>query len=734
MRNEMVTGTRMVAFALSVCIVLAGSCSAAAAQQRKTMDASQIRVTPVIPDANFPELLYWFLTPSTLRDGQYLKDVDHIADDTPFTLAFLTPRSGAKLTDSATHEKVSELVAAAHRKGLKIGIQFPFRIFDEKSDRSQDQSTISEAEFSLGPDGDGTATLQDQMRIGKPLESRLLRVFAFKKTADGEYAPDSMRDVTDKTTQTAVSPGSVTIRVRGGSAFAGLTAYAMVESVYNWTDMFSPAYVQRVHHDLDQYRDIPLDGTALDEFGYIVPPWPLTQPFRDRIGGKAFAETYERETGMNFVTALFNMRYSPAGHPEVRIEAIDKYWKHLREGPLAIEQEFYRYSRQLFGQATFAGIHDTYHDHLTNDEPWTTGINWWQIPRQYGQSDEDIILPVRMGLLVSHPGNIMYDQFYGHDIPKFAVKAMRDALYGARLHYHGYNDVGTWGADLSKSDFLSVIDPVEAKIRLLNQFDPAPPDLPLLIVFGMPAQLNWYPDAAARNPYDVNGKLDIEKKSQQVWDAGYRCALVPTDLIDNGALSLNTSNQPVLNGHVFRAVIFLYPQYSTEKTIDFLDRYSRGGGRLMTEGEMTRNFDGKDVSVVWQKIAARAIKTSFSVADIDALGMNKDPFAPSGARLEDGSLVQTDLASIQGGKPKPFNFRLAGHEYTGSFAGLVALKVAPSGEVEKFACGQCSQLLRDGKNILKLQVPHDLVLKRDHGKVSLLAQSTEDIGKVEIVP
>jgi hypothetical protein len=279
-----------------------------------------------------------------------------------------------------------------------------------------------------------------------------------------------------------------------------------------------------------------------------------------------------------------------------------------------------------------------------------------------------------------------------------------------------------------------VIDPVEAKIRLLNQFDPAPPDLPLLIVFGMPAQLNWYPNAAARNPYDVNGKLDIEKKSQQVWDAGYRCALVPTDLIDDGALSLNSSNQPVLNGHVFGAVIFLYPEYSTEKTIDFLDRYSRGGGHLMTEGEMTRDFDGKDAAAAWKKIAARAVTTQFSLAGIDALGVSKDSFAPSGSRLEDGSLLMTDLASIQDGKAKPFDFKLAGHEYTGSFAGLVALKVSPSGEVEKFACGQCSPLLRDGKAILTLQAPHDLVFKRDHGKISLLVQSTDDIGKVEIVP
>jgi hypothetical protein len=311
---------------------------------------------------------------------------------------------------------------------------------------------------------------------------------------------------------------------------------------------------------------------------------------------------------------------------------------------------------------------------------------------------------------------------------------MRDALYGARLHYHGYNDTGTWGADLSKADFLNVINPVEAKIRLLNQFDPAPPELPLLVVFGMPAQLNWFPDDAARNPYDVNGKLAIEQKSQQIWDAGYRCALVPTDLIENGSLTLNSSNQPVLNGHTFRAMIFLYPQYSSQKTIDFLERYSRDGGHLMIEGELTRDFSGRDASAAWKKIASRTRFTHLSIQDIPSLGVARDAFAPSGSRLVDGSLVETDLASIQNDTPKKFDFQLSGHEFTGSFIGLVALKVSDDGVVEKFACGHCSPLLRDGKAILNLPDQHDFVYKQTDGRASLLVQSLGPVGATKVVP
>ena len=160
-------------------------------------------------------------------------------------------------------------------------------------------------------------------------------------------------------------------------------------------------------------------------------------------------------------------------------------------------------------------------------------------------SDEDLSLPLRMGLLVAHPGNIAYDQFYGPDIHQFAVKAMNDARFNARLHYHGYNDTGRWGVDLSTEPFLSKLNPVERKIRLLNQFNPAAPELPLLVVFGMPSLLNWYPDESARNAFDVNGSLEIEEKATAIWNAGYRCAVVPSDLIDNGSLKLDAMNRPV---------------------------------------------------------------------------------------------------------------------------------------------------------------------------------------------
>jgi hypothetical protein len=416
---------------------------------------------------------------------------------------------------------------------------------------------------------------------------------------------------------------------------------------------------------------------------------------------------------MHLTRTLFNTRYAPEGHPEVRIRAIDQYWDFLRSGPLDEERDFYEYSRQVFGDQNFAGIHNTFHNHLTNDEAWATGIDWWTIPRQYGMSDEDLSLPLRMGLLVSHPGSIMYDQFYGWDIHRFAVKAMNDARFDARTHYHGYNDTGRWGVNLASEAFLSQLNPVEQKIRLLNRFNPAAPELPLLVVFGMPRLLNWYPDQNDRNIFDVNGALHIESKVSAIWNAGYRCAVVPSDLIDNGSLKLDAHDRPVLNGHTFRAVVYLYPEYAKRSTLHFLDEYTRRGGALMLEGNATRDFYGVPIGSEFNKIAARARVLGFSVDKLPVLGVERSPLDGIGGELEDGSVILTDLNSLQTRQAKTFNVEVNGHSFSGAYVGLFALKAAKDGTIEKLACGECRPLLRDGREALRLRTPADLVLKRN---------------------
>lgn len=586
-----------------------------------------------IRNRNFPELVYWFVTPQTLAPAQYRKDVQHIAQDTKFTFPFLTARNGVDFLNSpAAHAAVAGIVKAAHKDGLRIGMTLVGGgAGAAKTSVAADQQTaIADGEATLDAQGNGTIKASMELRGIEATHTELLRAFVFRKTGPGEYDAATLNNVTGRAKSTSPEPGTLIVTLKLGPKYAGYTAFVMETNWYPVMDMFSAAFKSWLRNTIDQYRNVSLDGTALDEFGYVRIPMNPTTPWRGHLAGRAFAKHFRAATGMDLTRTLFATRYAPAGHPEVRIRAIDRYWDFLRSGPLDEERDFYNYSRQVFGDRNFAGIHDTFHNHPTNDEAWATGIDWWTIPRQYGMSDEDLSLPLRMGLLVAHPGNIMHDQFYSWDIHRFAVKAMNDARFDARIHYHGYNDTGRWGVNLAGKAFLKQLNPVEQKIRLLNRFDPAAPELPLLVIFGMPRLLNWYPDESARNIFDVNGSLHIEKKVLAIWNAGYRCAVVPSDLIDNGSLKLDAYDRPLLNGHTFRAIVYLYPEYAKQSALHFLDVYTRRGGRLMLEGAATRDFNGMPIADEFARIAARARVRGFSVDKLPEIGVQKSPLAGIG--------------------------------------------------------------------------------------------------------
>lgn len=677
----------------------------------------KVRYEDPIRNEHFPELLYWFVTPDTLVPQRYAQDIQHISHHTVFDFPFLTARNGVNFLDSKpAHEAVAGIVKQGHDNGLRIGATLVLGSGEAAKSAAPDdeQTVVADGEGLLDAQGSGTAEAVVQLRSMTPAKTELLRAYAFHKTGPGEYDPATLSDVTEQAKSSSPKPGTLSVSVNLGPRYAGYAVFVMATNWYGAVDLFSPAFTQWIHQVINQYRDIPLDGTALDEFGYIRIPMAPTMSWRGHFAGKAFSATFEKTTGMPFTRTLFETRYAPAGHPEVRIRAIDEYWDFFRKGPLGIENEFFNYSRQVFGDKTLAGIHDTFHNHLTNDEAWATGINWWNIPRQYGMSDEDLSLPMRMGLLAAHPGNIEYDQFYGRDIHRFAVKAMNDARFNARLHYHGYNDTGRWGVDLSTEPFLSQLNPVERKIRLLNQFNPAAPELPLLVVFGMPSLLNWYPDESARNAFDVNGTLQIEEKAIAIWDAGYRCAVVPSDLIDNGSLKLDAMNRPVLNGHTFRAVIYLYPEYAKPTTLAFFHRYTQNGGALMLVGNATRDFNGAPIGAIFGKIAARARIREFNVDKIAQLGVLPSPLREIGGELQDGSIILTDLTSVETSQSRPFTVEVNGHRFSGAYVGVLALKASANGSIEKFACGGCRDLSRDGREVLRLSHVADVVLMRNN--------------------
>jgi len=712
-------------------VFLAACCWAnlAIAQPGNTPEESvKTTYTTTIPNSRHPEIVYWFWTNDTLEDGHYLQDVQNMAEQSRFDFLMMTDRTvgqGYVFHDTQRmHDIFAKTVKAAHARGLKVGLQLWAEGYPKLVKTEEACACVTEGEVVLDAYGraEYSATGRWVLEGGhdatngkhEPIASEPLKAFAFRKAGDGIYEPGSLVELpASAITVTQSSPTTVKLQINGSAKLAGYTVYVLVAHYVQFPDLFNGVMTAHLENTLRHYRDIPFDGTALDEFGWMMikGDQPDKSPFRNRFYGQAFATEFNRQKGRPLETELFNMRYAPTGDGSQRIRAINDYFDVLRQGPLRVERAFYDFSRGLYGPKNFAGIHNTFHNALETDEVWRTGINWWRNPRAYGQSDENISLPVRMGLLVSATEPVEYDQFYSPDVSCFTRKVMAEAQYNGRTHYSAWNDKGTWGADMGTTNALAVINPLEEKVRLLNQFNPAPPKLPILIIFGMPSQLNWYPNSAARNAWDIN-TLDIEQKAVSVWNAGYPCALVSSDLIDDGKISVDVSGKPVINGHVFDAVIYLYPQYSTSATLAFLERLVNNGGRLMLEGQATGDFAGRDISNRFAGIAAKATVRGFDVGKIPALGVvSREP--ADGAVMEDGSVIMSDFDSFVSGKPKPFEIRLNGHTWSGAYVGVFALKVNSFGKIEKLAAGGFAHLFCDGKPILSLSAPADLFIRRE---------------------
>lgn len=674
---------------------------------------------PALSNANHPRIGYWFWTPDLLEGDKYLDDFKAMCGQMPFDLVFLSARLGCDFHDTARfHEPLRRLVAEAARHGVGIGIQ----LWDKPGDipDSLCQQVVTEAECVVPSSGQvrlvtasrhiRTANIGD---VGgrRPTGSRLLRAYAFRSQGDGTIVAGTLTDITDRC-QVAAVAGRIEVRAHAPE-LAGMTVYLLAAHSYNNPDMFAHA-AQTMRRTLEAYADIPLAGTALDEFSYMR----ITHPdnmggdvWRDRFYSESMASAYRSTYGRDLVEDLLLMRHAPQGADSLRAASINRYMKLLRSGPLAVEQAFYDDSKRLFGDKTFIGFHNTFHNTLVKDELWATGANWWTAARDYGHTDEHSSLPVQLGIALANPAhNALYNMFYDPSAEVVYRKAATDLRYGIRTLYHAMNDKQAWGASLDNPEVMERITRIERGAALLNRSDTPMPRVDALVIFGTGALANWYPDPSARGVYDINESLGIEEKSLELLRAGYMTALVPDELIDNGSLTLTPEGRARLGGREFEALVFLYPQYASQTTISFLERFLDAGGRLMIEGDADRDFDGCDIRGRIASIRARALCSQFSVEQMPRLGLVASAI-DGGCVADDGSVVFSDWESLDSGQATSFRYEDGEDCYTGLYRGLLILRTE-RGKVAQLAADGLVELCCNGKPLLRFDSPASLEVHR----------------------
>jgi hypothetical protein len=225
--------------------------------------------------------------------------------------------------------------------------------------------------------------------------------------------------------------------------------------------------------------------------------------------------------------------------------------------------------------------------------------------------------------------------------------------------------------------------------------------------------------------------LQILEKANLVWEAGYLCALTPSSEIDNGKIVIDSKGHVAYNGRNFKSVLFLYPQYSKEPAIEFLEKCIEKKIPLMIEGECTSDFAGNNIQKRFGRILSNSTVRGFSIASLPQLGIVKNDIS-NGCRLYDGSVVMTDLESVYSKRGKPFSFEIDGTVYSGEYIGIFALKASAYNGIEKLTCGGFRKLIVNGEPWLELKSPADIYLENANGKYQLWIKGNESDNKVEV--
>ena len=692
----------------------------------------KVKYVDAFENVNHPQVAYWFFAANMMPEERYKGKIDSFVRYSKYTLVFLTERDGCNFHDIQTmHPVFQKLVAYAHQKGLKIGLQIWKNnkgTLIENTDR-----LIQDAEVLL--DDNGKANYSTRAKGARDtnsvIKSELFKIYAFQKTSDGFYNPSTLHEITSSAASNA-DVHSVYIAINAGAAYKGYTAYIQTQHYYNSCSNFSDQAYALMLDDFKAYGDIPFDGIGLDEYkNMTIARQPILQAahetFRERVYSLGMVKAMKAQRGLDLDKVLLDMRYAPKGKPEVRMRAINEYMSLFRTATLGVEAAVYDLGKKLYGKDEFIGLHSTFHNNLDKDEVWQTGVSWWDIKRDYGHTDEETSTPIQLGIGMSYKKNAMYNMYYGKDLTRIWTKALYDLRYGIRTHYHAANDIQGWGVSIDDPAALLKINKVENAARLLNRFNPSFPKVKLLVVYGMEAIYNWYPNYAHRGLYDIDDKLEMEKKSIELWSKGYLHAAVPTDLIADGRLHLNAAGKPELNGYTFDAVIFLNPEYAKESTTKFFQQYVSKGGKLLLEGTAMNDFMGKDMSSAWEAIASKTVANTYSLDNVAKLGIEKNVLT-DGVMNEPGTYTFTNAESLQSNTPASFSFTWHGDTYTGKYKGLATIKIDADGKLQKLAATAFSSLLKNGKPMVSPSKEADVFISvKDGVAQAVIADETKSV-------
>lgn len=632
--------------------------------------------------------LFWFFDTESAKGRKYRKDLCDLKNNSLVNLLVVSGHAGIQFEyPEVFHDMLEDIVSFAHSIDIKIALHLipsigffnadtfggPIPEVDQAqlfpiTDPSKASALVCDYETILDDCGKATITHKAKWARPKiaPIYCRVISAYSFEKDGDGFYKSMTLCDVTDKITVIDNRTDALVAEVDCGAEFANQTLFVMTAQYYNYSSLFGYSQYENFKRVLDGYADIPLDGFALDEFGYLYLDCRESDaPFRGRLYSEGMKKYYREKLGIDVHRLLFDMRYAPTGKGNIRIQAINRYFEELRKPPAENEKKILSYAKKIYGEDIYFGTHATFHNNLAADEIWHTGCDWWDVPTVCGHTDENIGFPVRMGIMLSRKTPFSLDMFYSKNEEEHFRHIVKGAPFGCREFHHALNDY-LWGHSFTEPDFLKKIYALDSAVEILDDFIVDYPRLDLAVVFGAAAQFNWFPDESVRNRWDVDGSLNIQRICDSIWNQGYRCALIPDYTVCDGRMTLE-GGKVCFGDYSFDKVIFLYPKYADRRVYDFFNNAYAEGVCIAAVGRADIDFCAENA------ILDAPVYENFDINILNSLHCEKSAI-PDGCVYRDGSFSIVTECGILEGKNTDFSFEIDGNSYCGNCTGVIAYR------------------------------------------------------------
>lgn len=684
---------------------------------------------------SYNRILFWKWDDSDFVDGEYLRKIDDIARRSVFdTLLVAQTWCRPSLHEPAGKAAIAAACERAHSHGIRMLFDIdvrPARAEFLRRFPGRGLGIVGEIEVALNAHGQAageTQTRESGDHYGNyyPIEARLLRAYAYSANHGG-YEPGSLADVTARCRIVPGAPGTARVEFECGDEYAGRRAMAFVVFQYDYPDIFSPELLDYHRELMEMYSDVPLDGATIDEWGaFPHPGFDFSGAWRRPWYSDAFSRSYKRRTGRGLALDFLNTRVPPSGDPAAQIRAINDYYAALRERNVEIEQVFYNCVKQIWGAEAFVGVHPTWfaiEETANTPEIWKNGVDWWDVRRDFGQTDEIMIYPVRTALAHKWGGAVFYNMWYGmgSDERTFWAEAWENLRFGGRTHTLSYEcKAETPGVvELAKRGLLESVSEIEDLIGLANLFQKTAVSSNVAVVMGYPAAVNWTVNVedGVHWRMDRGAFCDAFRVAQELFRAGFVCDLIASYEIDDGDLSFE-GGKLAYGTQNYDALVYVRPEFSTGAALKLMREAVEGGFPTAILGKCGEDSGGADVSAVFGEIASRArmysesVDSAMVIEALKAWGIEVND-VENGSRLQDGSVIVCTRGQVRRGQRLAVeSVMVKGHRVDAVCEDAFGIALSDDGNIERVFGGKLAEVRVDGEVVLKPDCARDIYVER----------------------